>query len=215
MSPLRIVFAAMAVPPSATMRARMIATINAGDGRRLSLDFTVPPSAAQPNTRRPVPGEIRSLGQLLAEALGSSPQRELRVHSQAAGHVHELEQGLADPALGGLPGLIVAESLLSLLARQPGRDGPPLHLAGVEQRREVLRHVGERVVRSPALLLALDAVPVAQDLARGFGLRLTEHVRVAADELQDHRVDAVGQAAGPAPLDEERKEVGLEEHVAQ
>src|SRR5690349_13585928 len=96
MSLLRIVLAAMAVPPSATISAA-IATISAGDGRRLSLDLTVPPFAAQPTTHGRLRG-IGSSGQLVAESLGRAPQRQLGIDTKATGLVHELEQGLADPA---------------------------------------------------------------------------------------------------------------------
>ena len=95
------------------------------------------------------------------------PQGELGVDAQAAREVDEREQRLADPALGRLA-VSPASAILGSgsRAREPGRLGAALDLASVKERRQVLGHVGERLARPAPLLLALDAVPVREHLAR-------------------------------------------------
>src|SRR5215218_9064581 len=153
--------------------------------------------------------------ELAAEALGRRPQRQLRVDPQAPCRVDEAEQRLADPPLGFVTRRGPRHPLTRLLAREARRGGSPLHLSGIEQRGQVLGDVRERVLRSPALLLALDPVPVSEHLAGRFRLRLAEHVRVAADQLLRHGLGDVRQVAGAPLLQQQREEVHLEQHVAQ
>ena len=97
----------------------------------------------------------------LAEALCRGAQGQLGVDVKAAGEVDQREQRLADPALGRLAGRRVGNPLFGLGPLEAGRVGAPLELAGVQKRRQVLGHLGERLARASPLLLALDPVPVS------------------------------------------------------
>ena len=91
--------------------------------------------------------------------------------------------------------------------------GAPLHLPRLEQPGQRLRHVVEDA--GAPLLLGLDRLPALPHAARRVGVRVTEHVRVAADELG---VDAARhrlEVADTLLLEQEGEEVGLEQEVAE
>src|SRR4051794_29877525 len=158
-----------------------------------------------------------------AKPIGRGPQRELRVDLELARDVDRGEEQVAgdlEPLVGvaaraglleqlQLAGDRIVGRLVDVEAR--GRRAP-LHLPGVQQRRQVLGHLAE----DPGLaagLRGLDRVPVAQDLAGVLGLDVSEDVRVAADELLAHVLGDLRQRAGAALLEQEREEVDLEEDV--
>src|SRR5919204_2099026 len=125
-------------------------------------------------------------GDLATKALGRPAQGELGVDLQAPRDVDERKQDVADPALPGLAELLVGKALRRRLASDPGADRAPLDLARIEQRRQVLRHVLERLPGPALLLLALDPIPVSEDLGCGLCLFLAEHMRMTADQLLGH-----------------------------
>src|SRR4051794_12384945 len=160
-----------------------------------------------------------------AKPIGRGPQRELRVDLELARDVDRGEQQVArrlEARVGVVGGAGLLEDLELARDRvvgrrvdvEAGRGRPALHLAGVQQRREVLGHLAE----DPGLaagLGRLDRVPVAQDLAGVGDLGLPEDVRVAADELLADVLGDVGQRAGAALLEQQRQEVNLEQDVAE
>src|SRR5581483_8090157 len=158
----------------------------------------------------PLPRPARGGG----EAPRRRAQGELRVHPRAPRLVHEREQRLADPPLLGLARAAGRRPRLGG-GRQARRGRAALQLARVEQGGEVLGDVLERVAGSPPLLLALDPVPVAEHLAGRARLGVAEDVGVAADQLRDHGLGHLAEAAGAALLEQEGEEEDLEEHVAQ
>ena len=84
----------------------------------------------------------------------------------------------------------------------------------MQERGEVLGHVLEEP--APALLLALDPVPVGEHLAGALRARLAEDVRVAADQLLRRPASATAaRSPGPALLEQQREEEDLEEDVAE
>ena len=115
--------------------------------------------------------------------VGRVAQRQLGVDPEPAREPDRLEQHLPHRRLGLVARLALGRgAALGLGAAQ--------RLARVEQAREVLRDVGERVVGAAALDLALDPIPVASTSRlfgsaspRALGLALLEDVRVAADQL--------------------------------
>src|SRR3954453_21775018 len=159
-------------------------------------------------------GRLR--GKPIPEPLGRGSQRQLGVHPRTAGLVDELEEPLAQLALGTVALRRVVESLGGVLARQSRRRRPALDLAGVEKGGQVLGDVGERLrLGASSLDLALDAVPVAQHLAGGLCLGLAEHVGMAAHELRAHRLGDGAEIARVALLEQQREKEHLEEHVAK
>src|SRR4051812_8661274 len=175
-----------------------------------------------------------------AEPVARRAQRELRVDAQLARdvdgreqHVADLvEQRRADVVGRGGAGLRVRAGCLDRLGElgqlafgageraldtgevEAGGRRPALHLAGVQQRGEVLGDVAEDAALA-ARLGALDLVPVAQDLAGRLRGGVAEDVRMAADELRPAMLGDVGHVARAALLEQQRQEVHLEEHVAE
>ena len=90
---------------------------------------------------------------------------------------------------------------------EAGRRRAALDLARVQQRREVLGHLAEDA-RLPPGLGALDRVPVAQHLGGVLGLRVPEHVRVAAHELVVDVLGDLGEVPGPALLEQRARGSG-------
>ena len=121
---------------------------------------------------------------------------------------------LGDLAHGIGLSLHALEALLHPREVEARRRGPALHLASVQERREVVGHVPEDP-RLAARLGALDRVPVAQDLGGVLHLGLREDVRVAPHELLVDVVGHLREVAGAALLEQEREEVDLEQDVAE
>ena len=122
---------------------------------------------------------------------------------QAAGHVHELEQGLADPALGGLAGLVVAEPLPRLLARRARPRRPAAASCG--RRAAPGRFSGTSANGSSA------PRPSSSRLIRSQLRRTSPAVSASASpntcgwrrmSFCDHRLGDLGQAAGAALLEQ-------------
>src|SRR5439155_20945931 len=144
------------------------------------------------------------------EPLRGGPQGQLGVDAEAPCEVDEREQRLSEPELRGLADRFVVQALARLGAAEARGYRPPLDLPCVEQRRQVLRHVRERLAGAPSLLLALDPVPVPQHFAGGLGLGVPEHVWMAADQLLRHSLGDLREAAGAALLEQKREEMDLE-----
>ncbi len=66
-----------------------------------------------------------------------------------------------------------------------------------------------------ALLLGLDLLPALLDSTRCPRLGVTEHVRMAPDELRVHLAGHRLEIAFTALLEQQREEVDLEEQVAE
>jgi hypothetical protein len=141
--------------------------------------------------------------------MGLGPQRQLRIHLQAASLVNQGEQPLPDIAKGFL---IATRSVGRRV--QPRRSSAPLNLARVQQRREVLGHL-TKDSRLATALGGLDGVPVAQHLSRISHLGLPEHVGMTPDELLATVLGYRGQVTRATLLQEQRQEVHLEQHIAK
>src|SRR5206468_11625087 len=113
-------------------------------------------------------------------------------------HVSELVEQL----LGRLGPL----ELVELLARgvkhrldcgkvESARGGAALHLARIQRRREICRHLAEHTGLTAGLAL-LDRIPIAPYLLRGPRFELAEDVWVAADQLLAAVVGDLRQIAG-------------------
>jgi hypothetical protein len=188
--------------------------------------------------REIVPGAALACGKpdagldATAEALARRAQRQLRVDLQLARDVDGGEQHVAElvEALVAA-GLVVGVrtdhrlQLVELVAHrlqrafharevEAGGGGAALQLARVQQRGEVLRHLGEDALLAPLLAL-LDLVPVAQDLSGVLDLDVPEDVRMPADQLLPAVLGDRGEIAGPSLLQQQREEVHLEQHVAE
>src|SRR5436190_2111449 len=183
-------------------------------GRRRPSAATAPPrpSGCRANRGPGARGRSRSgsfVSDPLSEPVGRGAEGELGIDPQHPGAVDEREELIADSSERCLIRLGIAR-------RRPAarRRGAALELARVQRRGQVVGHVAENPRFAP-LLAGLDAVPVAQDGARGRGLGVAEHVRVAADELLAAVLGHRGQGAGAALLEQQREEVDLEQHVAE
>src|SRR5215212_648075 len=157
-------------------------------------------------------GRARSgsfVSDLLSEPVGRGAEGQLGIDPQHPGPVDEREELVTD----GLKRCLIR---LGLARRRPQARGcgTALELARVQRRWENVGNVAEDARLAP-LLAGLDAVPIAQDGARGLRLGVAEHVRVAADELLAAVLGHRGQVALAALLEQQRQEMHLEEHVAE
>src|SRR5579862_9330091 len=168
----------------------------------------VRPTEAPFDPRPPAPA--RSFRIRGREPSSGLAQRELGVDAERSRAADEREQQVAEivEALAG--GLYVGQApqpRLELLGRRRVRPGPTLDARGERERRQVLRHVGERAVRTATLARALDLLPVAPDRVGTVDDRLAEHVGMAADQLLAAVVGDRGEIAGAALLEEQREEM--------
>ena len=76
---------------------------------------------------------------------GRGAEGELGINAQPPGHVDERKQRVTEPALRGVANLTFRKAILGRFAPEIGRHGPPLDLARVEEGRQVLRDIGERL----------------------------------------------------------------------
>ena len=143
-------------------------------------------------------------------------QRQLRVDAQAAREVDEREQRLAEPGLGGVAELRVADPLVRLGSLEAGGGGPALDLARVEQGGQVLGHVGERLVRSPpssSRLIRSQLRSTSPALSRPRASPNTCGWRRIS--FSDIALGDLGEAARAALLEQQGQEVDLEQDVAE
>src|SRR6266536_4327698 len=138
-----------------------------------------------------------------AEAVARRPEGELGIDVETARDVHGGEEHVSElleharvglglgrrlaagrsDRLAQLAQLVVeiGERAADVRILEAHRLRALLHLACVENRRKGLRHVVEDLLAP--FLLALDPVPARAHGARAIRLGITEHVRVAANEL--------------------------------
>ena len=136
-----------------------------------------------------------------------------------ARHVDGREEDVAELVAARLrPQLLdlvveVAEGSGEVGVLETDRRRAPLNLLRVEERRQGLGHVVEDPLAP--LLLGLQLLPALLDRAGGRSGRVAEDVRVPPHELLVDRAGHGGEVAGPALLEEQGEEEGLEEEIAE
>src|SRR5262245_8736371 len=107
----------------------------------------------------------------------------------------------------------LGEDVLRRRVVEADRRRAPTRLARIRERRQRLGKLMERPLA--ALLLRLDLLPALAHAPRRPRLRVTEDVRMPADELRVDRARDGLEVAVALLLEEKREEVDLEEQVAE
>ena len=114
--------------------------------------------------------------------------------------------------LGDL-GVEVGDGAAEIRILEADRPRAPLHLARVQECRQVLGNVVEDAFAF--FLLALELLPVLADAACRARLDLAEDVRMPPHELLVDPARHVLEIAGAALLEQQREEVRLEQEIAE
>jgi hypothetical protein len=153
-------------------------------------------------------------GKLVEKSASRLPEGELGVDAEASRGGNGLHQECPDELLGLRPrrGVGFGAAGLVLPGRALGID-PAEDLARVEERRQVLRQLGGLI--SATLDLALDLLPLREDLSRRRQILVAVHVRVTADQFRGAGLGHRGQVPLPPLLEKQGEEEDLEEDIAE